>query len=124
VCISPDKPSLRLLRRGWRIANRLKAKIVAVYVPVGKPTLDQQKVLEADFALAARLEIPLDRTAGANVAAALAEYAIAHQITQIVIGHSGRTRWQELLRGSIVNELIRLVKGIDVLVVANSVEEE
>jgi two-component system sensor histidine kinase KdpD len=124
VCISPDRPSLRLLRRGWRIASRLKADIVAVYVPVGKPTLEQQKVLEGDFALAERLEIKVERTQGKNVAQALAEYAFAHQITHIVIGHSGRTRWQEILQGSIVNDLIRLVPGIDVLVVANTVPAE
>lgn len=124
VCISPDRPSLRLLRRGWRIASRLKADIVAVYVPVGKPTLEQQKVLEGDFALAERLEIKVERTQGKNIAQALADYAFAHQITHIVIGHSGRTRWQEILQGSIVTQLIRLVPGIDVLVVANTVPVE
>jgi two-component system sensor histidine kinase KdpD len=124
VCISPDRPSLRLLRRGWRIASRLKADIVAVYVPVGKPTLEQQKVLEGDFALAERLEIKVERTQGKNIAQALADYAFAHQITHIVIGHSGRTRWQEILSGSIVTQLVRLVPGIDVLVVANTVPVE
>ena len=41
-----------------------------------------------------------------------------------MIGHSGRTRLQELAQGSIVNDLIRLVRGIDVLIVANSVPYE
>jgi two-component system sensor histidine kinase KdpD len=121
VCISPDKTSGRLLRRGWRIARRLRADIVAVYVPLGKATLEQQKVLESDFALAQRLEIRIERTAGQHVSKALADYARAHQVTQIVIGHSGRTRWQEFLQGSIVNDLIRLARGIDVLVVADSI---
>jgi len=119
VCISPDRSSLRLLRRGWRIASRLKADIVAVYVPVGKPTLQQQQILEGDFALAERLGIKIERTSGKGIAQALAEYAIAHQVTQIVIGHSDRTRLQELFGGSVVNDLIRFVKGIDVLVVAD-----
>ncbi len=119
VCISPDKPSGRLLRRGLRIAKRLRADIVAVYVPVGKPTLEQQKVLEDDFALAKRLDIRIERTAGQDVALALTEYARAHQVSQIVIGHSRRSRWQEFLKGSIINSLIRLSRGIDVLIVAN-----
>ncbi len=38
VAISPDKPSDRLLRRGWRIARFLRADLVAVYVAIGKPT--------------------------------------------------------------------------------------
>ena len=121
VCISPDKPSGRLLRRGSRIARRLRADLVAVYVPVGKPTLEQQKVLEEDFALAERLGIRIERTEGANIPLALTDYARAHQVTQIVIGHSGRSRLQEFLRGSLINDLIRLARGIDVLVVANDV---
>ena len=124
VCISPDKPSVRLLRRGWRIAHRLHGDIVAVYVPVGKPTLLQQAVLEGDFELAERLGIRIERTAGPKVAEALADYALKNGVTQIVVGHSGRTRWQEFWLGSIVNELVRLVSGIDVLIVANSVEGE
>lgn len=121
VCISPDKPSDRLLRRGWRVASRLRADIVAVYVPEGKTTLVQQKVLEADFALAGRLGIRVERTQGKDIAQALADYAREHQVTEIVIGHSGRTPMQERLQGSIINKLIRLVRGIDVLVVANSI---
>jgi len=124
VCISPDKTSERLLRRGWRISRRLRADLVAVYVPLGTPTTDQQKVLEIDFALASRLGIRIERTEGQGIAAALSEYARAHQVTQIIIGHSGRTRWQEFRQGSIVTQLVRLVRGIDVLIVANSVPHE
>ncbi len=118
VCISPDRPSDRLLRRGWRIANRLRADIVAVYVPAAKTTLEQQKVLEEDFKMAERLNIRVERTAGNGVAQALADYARAHQVTQIVIGHSRPKPVQDLLQGSLVNKLISLVRGIDVLVVA------
>jgi len=124
VCISPDKPSGRLLRRGWRIAHRLRGEIVAVYVPVGKPTLEQQAVLENDFELSNRLGIRIERTSGAKVADALADYALKNQVTQIVVGHSGRTKWQEFWMGSIINDLVRLVRGIDVLIVANSVDAE
>ncbi len=122
VCISPDKPSDRLLRRGWRIARVLRAEIVAVYVAEPKVSSDQQKVLDADFALAKRLNIRLEQVTGRDVAAALADYARQSQVTEIIIGHSGRTAWQETLQGSIINKLIRLVRGIDVLVVANSLE--
>ena len=124
VCISPDKSSGRLLRRGWRISRRLKAEIVAVYVPSVKTTLEQQKVLECDFSLADRLGIRIERTVGIGIAQSLADYAVQHQITQIIIGHSGRSRFQEFLQGSIVNDLVRLVRGIDVLIVANSVPSE
>ncbi len=120
VCISPDKPSDHLLRRGWRISRRLRAELVAVYVATNKITHDQQRVLDADFTLAQRLNIRIEQLSGRGVAEALAEFALKHQVSQIVIGHSGRTAWQEFLQGAVVNKLIRLVKGIDVLVIGNS----
>lgn len=120
VCISPDKPSDRLLRRGWRVARVLRADLVAVYVACGPLTREQQRVLDADFALASRLNIRLEQVAGRDVAQTLAEYARKSQVTEIVIGHSGRTAWQEALQGSLINRLVRLVRGIDVLIVANT----
>jgi len=122
VCISPDQTSDRLLRRGWRIAHRLQADIVAVYVGDGKRlTPDQQRILDADFALAGRLGIRLEQVSGKNVAKALAAYAHEHDITEIVIGHSTRSTWQQIIRGSKLTTLIREVKGIDVLVMASKV---
>ncbi|MCW3062612.1 MAG: osmosensitive channel signal transduction histidine kinase, sensor domain [Capsulimonas sp.] len=119
ICISPDQPSDRLLRRGWRIARRLRAQLVAVYVASEKVTPSQQQILDADLALASSLNIRMEQVAGRDIAQALANYAREHQVTEIIIGHSGRTAWQEFLQGSIINKLIRLVRGIDVLVVAN-----
>ena len=119
VCISPDQPSDRLLRRGWRIAHRLRAELVAVYVATEKVTPRQQQVLDADLALASSLGIRMEQVAGRDIAQALAAYAREHQVTEIIIGHSGRTAVQEFVQGSIINKLIRLVRGIDVLVVAN-----
>jgi two-component system sensor histidine kinase KdpD len=124
VCISPNTSSQKLLRRGWRIARRLRGEIVAVYVPSEKTTLEQQKVLELDFALADRLKVKIERTTGKNIADALAEYARTHKITEIVIGHSHRIALQDLLQGSIVERLIRQVRGIDVLVVETSEHPE
>jgi two-component system sensor histidine kinase KdpD len=120
VCISPDRLSDRLLRRGWRISRRLQAEIVAVYVGGGKrPTIDQQRILDADFAFARRLDIRVDQIQGTDIAGALAKYAHDHQVTQIVIGHSARKGWQAFLRGDVVNRLLAEVRGIDVLVMAN-----
>lgn len=120
VCISPDKPSDRLLRRGWRVSRRLRADLIAVYVACGALTAEQQRILDADFALASRLNIHIEQVPGRDVAQTLADYARKSQVTQIVIGHSARTAWQEAFQGSVINRLIRLVRGIDVLIIANS----
>ena len=116
VCLSPSQESLRLLRRGWRVAQRLHAPIVAAYVATHPPSEEEKKILHADFALAERLGIPVVTLHG-HVASELIHYARENEISQIVIGHSSRSRWQELLRGSIVNRLIRELRTVDILIV-------
>lgn len=121
VCISPTQSSLRLLRRGWRIAQRLKAQIEAVYVETRPPTSEEQEILANDFALASRLKIPVVTLSG-DIAGEIVRYAREHQITQIVLGHSDRSRWQEFVKGSIINRITRELRAVDILIVANPEE--
>ncbi len=50
----------------------------------------------------------------------MVDVATEHQITQIVVGATRRTRWEELRRGSVVAKILRFAaeKGIDVHVIA------
>lgn len=119
VCISPTQSSLRLLRRGWRAAQRLKGDIIAAYVESRPPTSKEQEVLRNDFALADRLKIPVVTLHG-EIADALIRYARENGITQIVLGHSDRSWWQEFLKGSIINRITRELRSVDILIIANS----
>lgn len=123
ICISPTQPSMRLIRRGWRIGQRLRADVVAVYVEEESPSLKEQQIIESDFHLAERLGIPTERIKG-DIAEQLIRYAREHNITQIVVGHSSRSRVQEMLRASIVSTLIRELRTIDILVVAAEKQAE
>ncbi len=121
ICVSPTQPSLRLIRRGWRIGQRLRGDVVAVTVEEDAHSAKEQKILEEDFRLAQALEIPIVRLKG-DVADELIKYAETNNVTQLVIGHSGRSRVQELIRPAIVNSLIRELRTVDILVVANEKE--
>lgn len=117
VCISPTQSSCRLLRRGWRIAERLKAEIIAVYVETRSPNQKEQAILKEDFALADRLKIPVI-TLNGEVSPEIIRYAKENQITQLIVGHSDRSRIQEFLRGSIINQLTQNLRMTDILIVA------
>jgi two-component system sensor histidine kinase KdpD len=117
VCISPDRSSMRLLRRGWRIAQRLHAEIIAVHVESRPRIAADKEILKNDFALADRLEIPVVTLTG-DVSTQLIQYARENRITQIILGHSDRSRWQEFLQGSIINRLTTSLRTIDILLVA------
>ncbi len=116
VCLSPTCSSLRLLRRGWRISQRSDRAIVAVYVADRLLNERERAVLESDFALAQQLNIPVATLQG-DIADELIRYARAHEITQIVMGHSSRSRWQYLLHGDILRELTRELRTVDILIV-------
>ncbi|MBV9467710.1 MAG: hypothetical protein JO316_26840 [Abitibacteriaceae bacterium] len=38
-------------------------------------------------------------------------------MTALVIGHSSRSRWEELIKGSIINRLVRELRTVDILIV-------
>lgn len=121
VCISPDKSSMRLVRRGWRMAHRLHGDIVAVYVENHPPSEAEQVILKNDFALSDRLNIPTVTLHG-DVATEIIRYARENRITQVILGHSNRTRWQEFVHGSIIYRLTQELRAIDILVVADGGE--
>jgi two-component system, OmpR family, sensor histidine kinase KdpD len=80
-----------------------------------------QKALDDLRQLADNLGARWHEMSSHDPAAALTEFARSHQITQLVIGSSQRSRWQELRGGgSIVRRVIREAGavGIDVHVIA------
>ncbi len=122
VAISTAPGTDGLLRRAARMAARLKGELDVVHVAVSDGTRpgDQRslkKLEELTAAVGARWhEIP-----GEDPVRALAQFAQEHQVTQIVIGSSQRSRWQQLLGGG--SRVSRVIKeagalGIDVHVIA------
>ena len=121
ICLTSTRSSMRLIRRGWRISQRMHADIFCVYVEEKAPNEREKKILQDDFNLAAKLNIPTVTLQG-GVAAKLVEFAKEKSITHIVLGHSDRTRLQEIMQGSIINALTRDLKTVDILIVAAEAE--
>jgi two-component system sensor histidine kinase KdpD len=111
-----------ILRRASRMAARIKAELHVLHIIAGegaKPSHDGQLTILRRLAMdvgAHWYEVRAD-----DPAHALFEFARTHQITQIVVGSSGRSRWQELKSGgSIVRRISQLAApvGIDVHIIA------
>jgi two-component system sensor histidine kinase KdpD len=54
----------------------------------------------------------------ANVAQGIAQTAKKYHPTQVVLGQSQQTRWELLWRGSLVQQLVRYLKDVDLHVIA------
>ena len=111
-----------LLRRAARMASRTKGDLDVVHVIAGDatPSTNSER-LDALRELASSLDARWHELRDNDPARALTTFARDHQVTQIVIGSSRRTRWQELSGGgSIVRRVIRAAcdVGIDVHIIA------
>jgi two-component system sensor histidine kinase KdpD len=125
VCISPDALGNRLVRNGRILASQLDAEWFAVYVETPdsiRLSPAQQDRLATTLRLAERLGAKVLKLQGQSVATTLADYANAHNITKVVIGRPQSSRWLQLLRGSVVDQLIRQSENIDVYVVSSKAE--
>jgi len=118
VCVTPRGPSEDLIRRGARVAQRARGDLLVVHV---RERDDEQarawlsKIDRLVRDLGGELQVvdaddPVEGVLG---------LAYGQYVTQIVIGEPLRSRWQELLRGSFVNRLIRRATNIDIHVIAH-----
>lgn len=117
------------MRRGQQIAKRLNGDLrVVTFVNPNKELSKEQIAFKRSIIkLAKRIEAKFEElplSSRRNLADMLVKYALEHQVTRIVLGHSKQTRWQELYQGSIIQDLIRTTKGVDIFIVADSTETE
>jgi two-component system sensor histidine kinase KdpD len=116
ICVSHPDFSADLVRRGARIAQRARGDLLVVHVREGaEPSANW---LEDTRGLAEALGGELHVIDADDAVDAVLGFAYRQFVTQIVVGEPLRSRWQELVRGSFVNELIRKATNIDIHVIA------
>src|SRR5208337_1631741 len=121
VCVSEDPRSAGLVRYTKRLADRLHAPWTAIYVESRRSqhlTEVQRDRIADTLRLAEKLQGEAITFPGTNVAEELLAYSQANNVTQIVVGKSERTRWFELIHGSVVHDLVRASGNITVHVIA------
>ena len=121
VCIASRGSAKKLLRTGSRIAGRLASDWYAEYVETPKEELGRIKPenharLMENIRFAEELGAKVVKL-GRRVADALIDFARREGITHVVFGQSARSRWDILLRGSVINRFLAEVRGATVQVV-------
>lgn len=124
VCIDTSNSAERLIRRGFRIAYRLKAAWYVAYVQLADAplTAEIERRLEELNKLTHRLGGMFEIIRAAKrkqMPDVLVANANGYKATQIILGQSKLSFWTELRQGSIVKRLLRASRHLDVLVVAN-----
>ncbi|AIQ49482.1 histidine kinase [Paenibacillus sp. FSL R7-0273] len=123
VCVDLGPRSERLIRRGFRIAYRLKADWFVHYVHCGThKTQQEQKRLDALRHLTERLggKMEVAETNGRRrVHHDLLTRMNEVQTTQLIVGYSRKPLWYRLFKESAVHYLLRNARHMDMLIVAD-----
>ena len=112
-----------LVRRAARIATRARGELIGVHVTssdglrtdtTGAADLDRHRQLVTE------LGGSYHEVTGDDVGSALTDFARGQGATQLVMGASHRSRLAEVVRGSVIGDVIRRADGIDVHVIARN----
>ncbi len=121
VCVNAEPEAQQLIRRGWRMADRLETDLIVIFVETpswASASPEARRQLAENLRYAEELGARVERVRDRDVPGAIMRVARERNVGSIVIGHSTHGRLHELFRGSIVQELLRLARDIDVHVVA------
>ena len=123
VCVSEDVRAAGLVRYAKRLADRLHAPWTALSVETQRSlqfTEEERDRLADTLRLAEALggEAITIPSGARSIADDVINFAHANNVTQIIIGKSTRSRWFEILHGSVVHELVRSSGNISVHVIA------
>lgn len=121
VPVTPRPLGAKLVRRGYHLARRMNGRFWVLYVRLPgvalsakeEQTLGDLKLLTLD------LGGEYVETEGGDPAAEIIDFAVRNQVTYVVMGQSARSRMDEVLRGSIVNRIMRDTRNVDIVVVAD-----
>src|SRR4030081_1061085 len=123
VCLNEDPRSAGLVRYTKRLADRLHAPWTAISIETRRSLhlTDEQRDRLADTLRLAEalgggaLTIP---GVGRPRADDVVNFAHTNNVTQIIVGKSTRSWWFEIMRGSVVHDLVRRSGNISVHVIA------
>jgi two-component system sensor histidine kinase KdpD len=108
-----------VIRRAARMAARTRGQLLGVHVRSADGLRGTTgDALGAQRSLLHELGGEYHELASADPAGALVQFARAENATQVVLGASRQSRWSHLLRGSVVNNVIRASGDIDIHVIS------
>jgi two-component system sensor histidine kinase KdpD len=126
--------SLSIIRDAWRLAHGLHAELIAIYIELeGYPAFIRKitqffkygknagmhreealRRLEEHALFAEDLGAQVIRRKSRSIPHTLAEVAQQQHVTEIVVGQPAHSRLEEILYGSVINQLLRLKSDVDI----------
>jgi two-component system sensor histidine kinase KdpD len=125
VAVDESPEAQRVIRRAWRLANRLQTDLLAVFVETpawAGAGPEKRRQLEENLQFAGDLGAAVHRMRGDNVPATLVQVAHEKNAGSVVVGKGRGGLLRRLSGSSIVERLVQTAKDVDVYVVAGTEE--
>ncbi|HEX7712276.1 MAG TPA: sensor histidine kinase KdpD [Sphingomonadaceae bacterium] len=125
VAVSEQPGSSELVRAAKRLADAMRAPWTAVHIETARDkgfTAEESAQLAETMHIAAQLGAQVATVPAENAIDGLKRFSTDARATQLIVGKSNRSRWFELLHGSVVDRLVRETPGIAVHVLPMQAE--
>ena len=123
VCVHYGPHGQRLIQRGSRLAQLLNAPLRVITVDTSE---DNEYNSEKEQYISVWEKLATEaggkflnlKSHGRKATEVIVNEAQEHSVTQIIIGQSGQTWWQEMTEGNFINDLVELLGPIDLHIVS------
>lgn len=124
VCVYYGPNGERLIRRGFKMASIMDCPLYILTIdslPYDEFNAEKSDYVDRWKELAEELEVEefiIRDNEKRPTAKVIAEVAHQNNITQIIIGQTAQSRWEEITKGSFMNVLLREITFVDFHVVS------
>ena len=124
VCVYYGLNGERLIRRGHKLATLLDCPLYVLTVdskPLDAFDAEKSGYIEHWKSLTEELQVEefiVRDNEKRPIHKVINEIAISHNITQIIVGQSAQSRWEEITKGSFLNVLLKEVPFVDFHIVS------
>jgi two-component system, OmpR family, sensor histidine kinase KdpD len=116
VCLTAHANPDRMMASARQIAARFHCDVMAIGVRLPNSSEEDHRAMEEKLVRAREAGAQVDIVEADDPVESIVQYARAHGVTQIFVGHSMKNDWRARLWGTPVSRLIRAAEGMDVRV--------
>ncbi|SDY13060.1 two-component system, OmpR family, sensor histidine kinase KdpD [Evansella caseinilytica] len=121
VCVGYYKNAEKLIKKGARLATALNGVCQVLTVNPMLDNNDFEKITELETIemVASKYNVPFlfQPLEGRKISDVIAEVVKSNQINQVILGQPVQSRWDMLVKGSLVSELFSRLENVDVTIV-------
>ena len=126
VGVDESPQARRVIRRAWRLANRLQTDLIAVFIETpawAGSGPEKRRQLEENLQLAEDLGAEVHRMRADSVPRALVQMAHDKNAGSLVVGKARRNLLRRIAGSSIVDRVVREAEDVDLYVVAGTEDD-